>query len=249
MDNLEKKCEHCGATYIVSDGYCKECWKKIPVTISSEEELLDGVKKADWHFFADKNSSHYVDVFAKNEGKKFFLSWNWAAFFFGINWVFYRKMYKNGALLALLYSFISILVVLLILGAYMGQLRPLYHEVVTYEENYRIDTSIASNPNVMIEGYDDPIQAAYQARREINSISEKIALWSILVMFVLQIPFGLFSDCMYKSHILKNIDRSQGGTSYIAFFVGGLCNNIFNEIIATPIVTYFVTLLISGKPY
>lgn len=27
MDNLEKKCEHCGATYIVSDGYCSanEC--------------------------------------------------------------------------------------------------------------------------------------------------------------------------------------------------------------------------------
>ena len=50
MDNPEKKCEHCGATYIVSDGYCKECWKRIPTTTSPKEDLLDGVKKADWHF-------------------------------------------------------------------------------------------------------------------------------------------------------------------------------------------------------
>lgn len=72
MDNLEKKCEHCGATYIVSDGYCKQCWKRIPTTASPKEALLDGVKKADWHFLIDKNASRYVDIYTKNESKKFF---------------------------------------------------------------------------------------------------------------------------------------------------------------------------------
>lgn len=54
MDNIEKKCEHYGATYIVSDGYCKQCWKRIPTTASPKEELLDGVKKAEWHFLLIK---------------------------------------------------------------------------------------------------------------------------------------------------------------------------------------------------
>ena len=109
MDNLEKICEHCGATYIVSDGYCRKCWKRIPTTTSPKEELLDGVKKADWHFFIDKNASRYVDIYAKNEGKKFFISWNWAAFFFSTNWMFYRKMYKKAVIFTLLYSLMIIL--------------------------------------------------------------------------------------------------------------------------------------------
>ena len=98
-DNTEKKCEYCGATYIVSDGYCRNCWKRLPDAVSPKEELLNGVKKADWHFFIDKNASRYVDIYAENENKKFFLSWNWAAFFFGVNWMCYRKMYKNAVFL------------------------------------------------------------------------------------------------------------------------------------------------------
>ena len=73
-DNTEKKCEYCGAAYTVSDGYCKQCWKRIPPTASPKEELLNGVKKADWHFFIDKNASRYVGLYAENENKKLFLS-------------------------------------------------------------------------------------------------------------------------------------------------------------------------------
>lgn len=241
MDNLEKKCEHCGATYIVSDGYCKECWKRIPTTASKKEELLDEVKKADWHFFIDKNASRYVEIYSKNEGKKFFLSWNWAAFFFNVNWMFYRKMYKNAILFSLLYSLIIVLVILLISTAYMGQLKPLYNEVITYEENYNSDIFTANNSNLIIESNGDPIKA-YKAREEIESIMKRITLWSALGILFLQIPFGLFADCIYKSHILKNVKNLDGGTSYIAFFVGGLCNNIFDRIIVSPIVTYLILL-------
>ena len=46
-DNTEKKCEYCGAAYIVSDGYCRNCWKRLPDAVSPKEELLSGVKKAD----------------------------------------------------------------------------------------------------------------------------------------------------------------------------------------------------------
>ena len=117
-DNTEKKCEYCGAAYIVSDGYCRNCWKRLPDAVSPKEELLNGVKKADWHFFIDKNASRYVDIYAEDENKKFFLSWNWAAFFFGVNWMCYRKMYKNAALFAVIYSVLALCVTLLISNAY-----------------------------------------------------------------------------------------------------------------------------------
>lgn len=80
MDKLEKKCEHCGATYMISDGYCRNCWKRLANEPSPKEQLLDGIKKADWHFFIDKNPSRYVDIYSKNEGKKIFVSWNWRHF-------------------------------------------------------------------------------------------------------------------------------------------------------------------------
>lgn len=69
-DNTEKKCEYCGASYIVSDGYCRHCWKRLPDAVSPKEELLNGVKKADWHFFIDKNASRYVDIYSENENVK-----------------------------------------------------------------------------------------------------------------------------------------------------------------------------------
>ena len=241
-DNTEKKCEYCGAAYIVSDGYCRNCWKRLPDAVSPKEELLNGVKKADWHFFIDKNASRYVDIYAENENKKFFLSWNWAAFFFGVNWMCYRKMYKNAALFAVIYSVLALCVTLLISNAYKNQLKPLYEEVIAYEQNYNGNNFTANNPDLIIEVNEQPIKA-YEARKKISFITNKITLWTIFVMLVLQIPIGLSADCIYRSHILKKIKYSDGGTSYIAFFAGCLCNSIFNRIIVSPIAVALIKLV------
>ena len=96
---IPKRNVNIAVLHILSDGYCRNCWKRLPDAVYPKEELLNGVKKADWHFFIDKNASRYVDIYAENENKKFFLSWNWAAFFFGVNWMCYRKMYKNAVFL------------------------------------------------------------------------------------------------------------------------------------------------------
>ena len=241
-DNTEKKCEYCGAAYTVSDGYCKQCWKRIPPTASPKEELLNGVKKADWHFFIDKNASRYVGIYAENENKKLFLSWNWAAFFFGVNWMCYRKMYKNAALFAVIYSVLALCVTLLISCSYRGQLTPPYKEVAEYEQNYNADDYTANNPDLIIEVNGQPIRA-YEAEKEIYYISIKITLWSVLVIIVLQIPIGLSADCIYRSHILKKIKYSDGGASYIAFFAGGICNNIFNRFIVSPIALALIKMI------
>lgn len=59
-------------------------------------------------------------------------------------------------------------------------------------------------------------------------------------MLVLQIPFGFLADCIYRSHILKNINSSEGGTSYIAFFAGDICCGLFSELIVSPITAFLI---------
>lgn len=208
--------------------------------IEKNEELLDGINKADLHCFIDKNASRYVDIYAKNEGKKFFLSWNWAAFFFHIRWLFYRKMYKTAALFMLIYSVINIIAILLISTAYMEELKPLYRVINEYEENFDSNALIenAINGND-VEVNVDPFEA-YEAMDEFEFVMIKITLWSALVMIVLQIPFGFLADCLYRSHILKNINCSEGGTSYIAFIAGDICCGLFSEFIASPITAFLI---------
>lgn len=135
--------------------------------LEKNEELLDGIKKSDWHWFIDKNASRYVDIYAKNEGKKFFLSWNWAAFFFNIKWLFYRKMYKIAVLFILLYSVINIIAVLLISTAYMEELKPLYKLIKDYEENYDSNALIENALNMNdVEVNVNPFDA-YEAMDEL----------------------------------------------------------------------------------
>ena len=92
------QCEKCGATCNLKDGFCKKCWAQLP---GAEDYILDGMGQTDLEDFIDKNSKRYIDVYKKNQGKKMFLNINWAAMFFGVNWMLYRKMYKLASLLDL----------------------------------------------------------------------------------------------------------------------------------------------------
>lgn len=130
-----------------------------------------------------------------------------------------------------------------IFGGYMGQLKPLYKEIIKYEQAHNNGDFSADNPNILIEINGEPIKA-YKARSEIDFITKKVALWSMLGILLFQIPFGLFADCIYKSHILKQCKYSDGGTSYIAFFVGGFINNLFDKFISAPIAVSIFKLII-----
>lgn len=221
MDYTEKKCEHCGAPYIVSDGYCKACWKRLPTTDSPKEELLDGIKKIEWHLFVDKNASRYVDLYAKNEGKKFFLSWNWAAFFFGFNWLCYRKMYKFAFLYILLDLLLAVTFIGVGIGVYAPKLEPHYQNVAAYEEAVGVDTLTLLDPVYSAET-SDLMEKALESQREIERIALIIGGIGSVGMLLCGILFGMFADSIYRIHILKNIAYTDGGTSLVAFWVGGI---------------------------
>ncbi|MDQ7056660.1 MAG: DUF2628 domain-containing protein [Persephonella sp.] len=54
-----------------------------------------------YRIFIGKNADYYIEKFKKFEESGGALSWNWAAFFLGLLWVFYRKMYLYGAIILL----------------------------------------------------------------------------------------------------------------------------------------------------
>lgn len=52
--------------------------------------------------FIQKNQRFYLEKFSKIEETGKSISWNWAAFFMGIHWMIYRKMYLKAAAFFLL---------------------------------------------------------------------------------------------------------------------------------------------------
>ncbi len=46
-----------------------------------------------YRIFVGKNADYYIPRFKKFEETQSVVSWNWAAFFFGLLWMLYRKMY------------------------------------------------------------------------------------------------------------------------------------------------------------
>ena len=70
------------------------------------------------HDFIGRNSRRYCDIFEENENKKVFVHTNWAAFFFGPAWMFYRSMYAWGTLGLLANYIIAFISIFLVVGLY-----------------------------------------------------------------------------------------------------------------------------------
>ena len=69
----------------------------------SDQQFFDFIKKNEFEKIDDPLSvspptKKYLNLHRKH-GQKFFLSWNWAAYFGYNSWFFYRKMYLAGILL------------------------------------------------------------------------------------------------------------------------------------------------------
>lgn len=243
MDYTEKKCEHCGATYIVSDGYCKACWKRLPTTDSPKEELIDGVKKIEWHLFVDKNASRYVDLYAKNEGKTFFLSWNWAAFFFGFNWLCYRKMYKYACLYLLLDLIVAVTFTAVGLGIYAPEMEPHYQNIAAYEAAVGADALTLLDPVYSAET-SDLLEQALKSQSEIERIALKIGGICAGGLFLWGALFGMFADSIYKIHIRKTIGYADGGTSVMAFWIGGIVSRTVSGLLLPLIVGLLMDVIL-----
>lgn len=131
MENTENTivCEKCGEKSSSSCTFCPNCGNKlikekvelakegidltkenIDITEQGEDFTSDGdrknysannINRDDMDLFISKNVYYYKENFEKINVTGNKKTWNWAAFFLGINWFLYRKMYIQTAKLLL----------------------------------------------------------------------------------------------------------------------------------------------------
>lgn len=234
-----KTCEFCGSTYLESVKECPNCGKK---EIEKEKVFLDGIDYNEWMRFIGKDSERYIKVFTKNQGKKYFISWNGAAFIFGFNWMFYRRMYKFAIyyliitmVFTIVFSFVTIL-------AYQGAFKDFQTKQAAY---YEVVESFGDTPYYYVDEnynrhYNPEYEAAYNELQEARKKAESVYPIIIIGSLFFELGLRLFADCAYREHIKRNIDiHNAGGTS-----VPSVALAIFFGEIISKLVLYGIMLLL-----
>lgn len=228
------KCEKCGAVCNVKDGYCPECWTKLP---GAEEFEIEGIGEKEWADYIQSKSNRYIDIYKKNEGKKFFPHMNWSAFFFGVNWTLYRKMYKFSIIFNLLLSCLIVLTSVITVLPHTDRIEGLKADLAAYEEYIE-----SGKPSIMYNsgGAYSPkvVKDGNKAYKELYGIVKEAALSGLGVMLLSMLFLGFFGDSIYKQHILKNInDKAKGGVSFGGMIGMKMLFSLCEEVIVIPLAT------------
>lgn len=101
--SIIKKCSQCGSAIIENAQFCSNCGAAVQETAAAVDPIKMVASKVNsatldeeraFRLFIGENADYYLGKWTTPDGKlQKKLSWNWAAFFFGILWFFYRKMY------------------------------------------------------------------------------------------------------------------------------------------------------------
>ena len=105
----EIRCAECGAKFLDTDSYCPKCSASILAQDIKNDDTLEGIETEKWKKFIGDKSADYIEVFRKNENKKFFASFSIWAFLFGSSWMYYRKMYPQAIVTTLLEMLVVVL--------------------------------------------------------------------------------------------------------------------------------------------
>jgi len=244
MSYFEKKCSNCGATIIEGDTFCRTCKTDIEREPESKENLIEGIKVSDWHTFIDKNSSRYVEIFSKNEGKKLFLNMNWAAMFFNFYWMFYRKMYKYAFIFLIISLIFSISTIFVVVTAYKPAINEVNKIIEPYSEFLDEGNGIFSAHSDGSVDVSEILEAATEYDKKMDKILIKLSFSIIVPSLVFGAIFGLFADCIYRRYILRNINYKVGGTSGWSLAGGVVIYLLITRLIESPIVSYLTAKLL-----
>ncbi len=230
-------CTHCGTVGNTKDGYCKNCWKTFEGVATREDAVIDGINKSDWEAFIGKKADRYLKVFAKNNGKKWFISFNWAAALLSFSWMFYRRMYKFAIMGYAALLLLSTLFSLLLMLPHREEVKELQSTIAAYESyiDHGGETVLTDangerySPQIVKDG-----AAAEKALIEIDSsIARKMLILQILAMLAM----GLFGDAIYKQYVRQHIsDPKKGGASIGAWWIGRILCDIVQILLLDPMV-------------
>lgn len=236
-------CENCGTVCFEKDGYCKSCWKKLPVAAEQEDYIIDGLGQAEWEDYIEKNTVYYMDVYKKNEGKKFFLHINWSAFFFGFNWVLYRKMYAVACVGYLISFLLSVLFSIALIIPHIDEIKVWNADIASFQAY--LDNG---GETVLTDEYGDLyspeiVQTGARAEKELYGLETKIVLKTLWLIPLQCLAIGLLGNALYKKHILKNSQNKNGGASVLSLVAGRLLLGAINTFALSPLISLIIVLL------
>lgn len=261
---FERRCPNCGTVYKESDIYCSKCGALLPKYEPKKEELVNGIEKSKWCAYIENNTERYMPVFEKKQNKKYFLFPNIAAMFFGLYWLFYRKMFKEGLIFAACNFVLSILLSILLLACYQGELKEQIRIIEDYNayvqsmedfDAYNLQDSAAyeaaitgntendGNSNYYSTEYSEKFDKASKAQEKVLEIATVISMWGYFFSLLISAVFGLFADSIYRNHILRNIKHLDGGVSIPAIF-GALAITLIVNLISNPLSEIITNLFI-----
>lgn len=176
--------------------------------IETEEEKINDISKIEMASFIESNQERYISIFKKNENRKFFLHMNWAAMFLSIYWMFYRKMFKIGALFLLCLGIFSTLIFSISLVSLKDDIlaiREQKNKATFYGNEYTTDEFSD------LSGYF--IDNQNKLNKMNSDLNSKLFSFIMLPFLVFSVAFGLIGDCLYRNHTLRKIKFSDGGVS------------------------------------
>lgn len=225
-------CNMCGESYEAYLDRCPKCSAPNFLKVSGFEgfdflggvpadyKIAENVTADDVKKFVASNTHRYVPKFATMNSKNK-VSWNWMAFLFPCQWMFSRKMFKNGIIVGIL----SIMVTLLSVP------------LATFLES--VGGADVTNAVTMAEILADALPTM-----------EAAPLILTLIGFLLNIGIRLFSaifgDYFYKKHTVAAVQKIKLQSEDIASDYrkyGGV--NLLWFLIATMALNYIPMLLIA----
>ncbi|PKR77848.1 hypothetical protein CEY16_07925 [Halalkalibacillus sediminis] len=94
-------CNKCGEKQFEGATFCHSCGSRLPDgetntqrNYADDQRVEESSKYEPWELFTQKRSDYYIDKWFKKGVAENKTSWNWPAFFLGIFWLGYRKMYE-----------------------------------------------------------------------------------------------------------------------------------------------------------
>lgn len=170
--------------------------------------------------FLGANASKFINTFRKIDSKRGF-TFNWAAFFFGPYWFFYRKLYKPGVIFITLSTVVSIV------------FTPTLSQFVSVTEAYRSYGEALYTDEALLNAFVQEVMPLYPIVAAYFVANLAISVLSALIAYP-----------VYKKYAEGSVERimsapsSQTGLSLVSKLGG-------TSIIA-PIAGYFVLSLVSS---
>lgn len=243
-----KKCRFCGKENADDALHCNQCGAPLTAAhqgafyypphvigtdIPSDEKIGENTAE-DLALYVRASAGRYIKKFKKFEnGKK--LSFNWAAFFFAPYWFFYRKLYKAGAFLLVVFVTASMLL--------SGYSNVIYEAATEYTDAiYAFDVENATEEE--LAAFENE---ALRMMDEFYAKVKKPMLITAAVTAVLRLICALAADKLYYKKILSNLKiikeeirdiplqkmtiASKGGLSALAFTASLLGENILISVL------------------